>query len=160
MNGATLIGLLSRSIGAAHVFIYRRTGGRIGARWFGGDILLLTARGRRSGVQRTTPLMFFRDGADLIVVAGGRLDRPPDWCLNLRARPEGAVQIKQDRFPVRAEEVADHERARLWPLAPRILQGYRRYEQRSSRRIPLVRLRRVGATNPAHEPPLSTNAAP
>lgn len=87
---------------------------RIGGRLWGGNILLLTVTGRKSGRERTTPLMYERDGDGLIVVASnGGMDWPPAWWLNLHAHPAAVVEIDGERRTTRAEQANPAERARL-----------------------------------------------
>ena len=84
----TIIRLYSKLVTAIHVFLYRRSAGRIGRRFRGADILLLTVAGRKSGRRRTTSLMYRVDSDDLIVAASnGGMDWAPSWWLNLRANP-------------------------------------------------------------------------
>ena len=71
-------------ITALHRFVYRMSGGWIGGRLPGQRFLLLTTRGRRTGLERTQPLLYVRDGDDFVVVgSNGGDDRPPAWWLNL-----------------------------------------------------------------------------
>jgi deazaflavin-dependent oxidoreductase (nitroreductase family) len=125
-----------------HSFWYRMTGGLVGG-WAGAPMLLLTTTGRTSGAQRTTPLVFLRDGDDLVIIASyGGADRHPDWWLNLRAHPEAEVQVFAEQRAVRAEEATGDERARLWERITRTYPIYRFYETRTSRQIPVVVLRK------------------
>src|SRR5437867_5773224 len=72
-----------------HTFVYRLTGGAVGGKMFNGPVLLLTTTGRKTGKQRTTPLLYIEDGGNLAIVASsGGSDRPPTWWLNLRSNPE------------------------------------------------------------------------
>jgi deazaflavin-dependent oxidoreductase (nitroreductase family) len=104
-------------------------------------VLLLTTTGRRSGKARTTPLTFFRDGADLVVIASnGGADRPPDWWLNLQQTPRAVVQIGTDRLVVTARAASEQERERLWVVITATYAGYARYQERTTRRIPVVLL--------------------
>ena len=140
-------------VGRVHEAVYRRTGGRVGASLAGKPMLLLTTTGRRSGLPRTTPLLYYLDGDDPVIVASnGGQARDPAWCLNLRADPKARVQIGSDVFDALGEIVSDAERARLWPLLLAYNQPYRAYEKRTSREIPVVKLLRTGdATQPAGE---------
>jgi len=66
--------------GQEHVDRYRATDGEEGHDWQGSQVLLLTTTGRRSGEQRTTPLIYGRHGDDVMVVASkGGADEPPAW---------------------------------------------------------------------------------
>src|SRR5262245_62487452 len=90
-----------------HSAIYRLSGGRVGGRLSGMPMLLLTTRGRRSGRERTLPLLYVADEKGWVVVASNAGDdRHPAWWLNLRARPEARVQVGRERCAVRARRAA------------------------------------------------------
>ena len=132
----------TRMFTSVHEFWYRMTGGLVGG-WAGAPILLLTTKGRKSGAPRTTPLLFLRDGADLVVIASyGGSDTHPQWWLNLVADPAAEVQVFGERRKIRAEAASDEERARPWKRITRRYPVYRFYESRTSREIPVVLLRR------------------
>ena len=90
--------------GKEHVERYRATDGEEGHIWErGSTVALLTTTGRKSGEQRTTPLIYGTSGDDHLVVASkGGEDEPPTWYLNLQANPEAELQVLGDRFKVRA----------------------------------------------------------
>lgn len=129
-----------------HTAVYRATGGRIGHSFPGSPpMLLLDHVGARSGVHRTTPLVYVRDGDDVVIVASkGGHPKHPAWLHNLRAHPDTTVQVGSERRAVRAREAAPEERARLWPMAVETYSGYRGYQERAQREIPLVVLERRG----------------
>src|SRR4051812_11302632 len=64
-----------------HTSIYRATGGKVAGRVFKSPVLLLTTTGRKSGRERTSPLLYFEDGENLVLVAsnGGGAPPPPRW---------------------------------------------------------------------------------
>jgi len=127
-----------KTVGGVHKVLYRASGGRVGGRIWGLSILLLTTSGRRTGKARTTPLCFFRDGEDLVVVASnGGMDWFPSWWLNLSHEPRATVQVGRRQRAVRARETTPEERARLWAEVTSIAPGYLRYQQRTRREIPL-----------------------
>src|SRR5207253_244250 len=100
--------------GEEHVRRYRESDGADGHDWEGTQTLLLTTRGRRSGEPRTTPLIYGRDGDDLLVVASkGGSPTPPAWYLNLEPDPDVQVQLLGDRFRARARTATADEKARL-----------------------------------------------
>lgn len=128
-------------MGLTHRFVYRATGGRVVGRAAGMPVLLLTTTGRRSGKARTTPLTFFRDGNDIVVIASfGGSDVPPSWWVNLRHDPRARVTIGRRRAAVTARIATDAERERLWPQITRTYPGYARYQERTARQIPVVLL--------------------
>jgi deazaflavin-dependent oxidoreductase (nitroreductase family) len=102
-------------------------------------MLLLSTKGRRSGKTHTVPLLYLRDGGDLVVIAswGGR-DHHPEWYLNLCANPDSEVQVKGRRFQVQAATADAERRTRLWPWVLDAYDGYREYQSRTEREIPLV----------------------
>jgi deazaflavin-dependent oxidoreductase (nitroreductase family) len=137
---------LNRAFGA-HTALYRATHGRVGHRLPGlPRFLLLEHVGAKSGVERSSPLVYFEDGDDLVIVASkGGFPRHPAWFHNLRANPETTVQVGSERRRVRARIAADAERERLWPRAVETWAGYDDYQARTGRKIPLVILEpRVG----------------
>ncbi len=134
-----LVRLATHYLGALHRLLYRASGGRIGARIWGLPIVLLTTTGRTTGRPRTVPLCSLRDGQSLVVIGSyGGLDRPPSWWLNLQREPRAEVQLGRSTWTVVAREATGGERARLWTAVTERAPGYRDYERRTSRRIPVV----------------------
>lgn len=133
---------LQRAATAAHVWLFRKTGGRLGGAFGRAPILLLNTRGRRSGRRSTTPLVYLRDGADLVVVASaGGAPRDPGWCLNLRAEPRATVELAGGCRKVVAREADADEKERLWPIVVGVFRGFEDYRRRTTRDIPLILLR-------------------
>jgi len=106
-------------------------------------MLLLTTVGRRTGRRHTVPLLYLRDTDDLVVIAswGGR-DRHPEWYLNLQANPAAWVQLNHERYAVTARTADPDRRADLWPRILAAYDGYRTYQSRTEREIPMVSLTR------------------
>ena len=130
-----------RALSEVHLAAYRLSRGRVLGSVVGMPVLLLTTTGRRSGKARTTPLTFFRDGTDLVVIASnGGADRPPDWSLNLQQTPHAVVEIGTDKLAVTARAASEQERERLWVVVTAAYAGYARYQERTTRRIPVVLL--------------------
>ena len=133
----------ARRLSTLHTLAYRLTRGRIGHRLVNNDMLLLTTTGRRSGRQHTIPLLYLRDGNDLIVIAswGGR-DYPPHWYLNVAADPNVSVQIDGAGSDAVAHELDEPERSAWWQHAVTAYDGYAEYQSRTARVIPILRLTR------------------
>lgn len=130
---------LIRSIAFVHRFVYRASRGRLGSSLAGKPMMLLTTKGRKTGKERTTPLLYHRDGDALVVVASNGGDpRYPAWYLNLRAHPQAHVQVGRLTLRCRARVAGPEERARLWPMLLAEYAGYREYEVRAGRQIPIV----------------------
>jgi deazaflavin-dependent oxidoreductase (nitroreductase family) len=128
-----------RRLSRWHRRIYRLTGGFIGRRLVNNDMLLLTTTGRRSGRPHEVPLLYLRDGENLVVIAsyGGRPNYP-DWYLNLVAHPEAEVQIRGRRHEVRARVASSEERSVWWPRIVEAYEGYTEYQSRTDRPISVV----------------------
>jgi deazaflavin-dependent oxidoreductase (nitroreductase family) len=103
--------------------------------------MMLTTRGRKTGRERTTPVLYFRDGADLIVVASfGGNDMHPAWCLNLERCPEAEVIVNGERRRLLASQVSPEEKKRIWPRLVKMYPNFAVYQQRTGREIPLLQL--------------------
>ena len=124
-----------------HTFLYRLSGGKFGGR-FGkskSPVLLLNTIGRKTGRPRTTPLLYLRDGDDVILVASdGGAPKHPVWWLNLQAKPEAKVEIGRDTLKVMARQASAEERSRLWPLLVDMYGGYAEYQKKTTREIPVI----------------------
>ncbi|MGK5532412.1 nitroreductase family deazaflavin-dependent oxidoreductase [Streptomyces sp. URMC 129] len=128
-----------------HIRRYVETDGREGHLWRDGvPTLLLTTRGRKSGLMRRTALIYGRDGDDYLVVAsqGGKPEHPA-WYHNLVADPEVHLQVGADKFRARARTATPEERARLWPRMTEIWPDYDEYQTKTTRQIPVVVLTRL-----------------
>jgi deazaflavin-dependent oxidoreductase (nitroreductase family) len=131
-----------RLIASVHEFWYRMTDGFIGGNFMGTPMLLLTTTGRKTGTRHTTPLVYLEEGDDIVVIASnGGSDRDPQWWLNLKANPDATIQVGRKRTNVRAEAATADERVRLWKKITSRYSQYGKYGQRTSREIPVVRLR-------------------
>jgi len=130
--------------GQEHVKRYLETDGAEGHEWRGTTVLILTTTGRRSGEQRSTPLIYQPHGDDYIVVAskGGAPDHPA-WYLNLVANPHVGVQIKGERFHAHPRTAEGEERERLWKQMAEAWPDYDEYQKKTEREIPVVVLDRA-----------------
>ncbi|HYB71566.1 MAG TPA: nitroreductase family deazaflavin-dependent oxidoreductase [Candidatus Bathyarchaeia archaeon] len=127
-----------------HARRYIETGGRDGHIWEGVTTLLLTTTGRRSGLSRTTPLIYGKDGDRYVVVASrGGAPAHPAWYENLSAHPEVSVQVMADRFKARARTASKAERPALWKKMAAIWPAYDDYQAKTSREIPVVVIERA-----------------
>ena len=134
----------SHLYGQEHVRSYRETDGELGHDWKKGtSTLLLTTTGRKSGEERTIPLIYGKRGDDYVIVAskGGAPD-PPDWYLNLTEHPEVEVQVLADRFTARARTATPEEKPELWQEMVGHWPDYDDYQSRTDRDIPVVVLER------------------
>jgi proline iminopeptidase len=131
--------------GQDHVRRYRETGGEVGQIWKeGSTVLLLTTKGRKTGRETTTPLIYAEDGDRYVVVAShGGAPAHPGWYRNLVRHSEVEVQVGEDTFFARARTTEGEERERLWRKANEVWPHYDEYAKRTERVIPVVVLERV-----------------
>jgi F420H(2)-dependent quinone reductase len=137
---------LQRFFMNAHVAIYRLTAGKVGGyvsstnpRIGNRAFLLLTTTGRKSGRQRVTPLFYFPDGGNNVVVASNwGASVHPQWWRNLQTNPHARVQIRRQIIPVIARGATSEERARLWAILTARHPDFADYQQKTPRQIPLV----------------------
>jgi F420H(2)-dependent quinone reductase len=139
IRNSKFLALLMKYFARAHIWVYQRTNGRLGAKllWF--PAALITTTGRKTGKQRTTPTLYLRDGDRVILPAsfGGR-DASPGWYRNLKADPKVHIQIRGEHLDLIARDADDDERNLYWRKLIRIYPPYRGYRQAADRVIPLV----------------------
>lgn len=134
MMGAT--GL--RWMGRLNVPLYRLSGGRLMGKVNEAPVLLLTTTGRKSGQQRTAPVVYLADDESYVVIGSNAgHSRTPAWSLNLKATPEAEVEVGRRRVPVRARVAEGEERADLWRRHNEQYSGFDEYEARTDRDIAL-----------------------
>lgn len=112
---------------------------------WGDNLLLLTTRGAKSGLVRTTPLVYHRDG-DRYVIAASKGGAPthPDWYHNLVKHREAEIEVGTERFKVRATPIPKGpERDRLYAAHGNVFAAFRDYPKKTKRVIPVVVLERV-----------------
>ncbi|RZU76169.1 deazaflavin-dependent oxidoreductase (nitroreductase family) [Micromonospora kangleipakensis] len=125
------------------MWLYRRSGGKLGGKMFGAPVLLLTTTGRKSGRSWTVPLMYQTDGDRWVIIASnGGSARHPAWWLNLRSQPDASIQIARQTYLVTASETAGENRERLWRQMADMYKGYDGYARKTTRQIPVVVLQR------------------
>jgi deazaflavin-dependent oxidoreductase (nitroreductase family) len=131
---------LLRRVMGGHTAVYRASHGLIGHRFPGSPpMLLLDHVGAKSARKRTSPLVYGRDGENLVLVASkGGYPKNPAWFHNLRANPDTTVQVGSQMRNVTARVAEGEERARLWALMVGVYPGYEGYRKRTKREIPIV----------------------
>lgn len=122
---------------------FRSNGGKVGGPFEGAPLLLLTTIGARSGMARTTPVMYLPDKDRLIIFATkAGASTNPDWYHNLVAHPKATVEVGTETFDVTAVEVTGEERDQLYARQAALFPGFADYEAKTTRRIPVIALRR------------------
>ncbi|MGW0595071.1 nitroreductase/quinone reductase family protein [Streptosporangium sp. NPDC002607] len=123
---------------------FRANGGKVGGPFEGGDLLLLTTTGAKSGTERTTPLGYVRHGDSLLIV-GSNLGAPshPGWYHNLLAHPVVRVEVGTETFEALAVPAEGARREELFGHVVRVAPGYGDYQVRTTRPLPVVVLERA-----------------
>jgi deazaflavin-dependent oxidoreductase (nitroreductase family) len=99
------------------------------------QILLLTSTGARTGAQRTTPVLYLRDGGNFVQVAPNRgQEHNPSWYCNLRVNPAAKVTLAGSPRDVIAREVTGPQRDRNWQQGCDMYRAWNVYNKRSPHR--------------------------
>ena len=124
------------------IAVFRCTHGKRMAFMRGMPVLLLTTTGRKTRQQRTTPLMYLRDGENYVITASnnGR-DNQPAWFYNLQAAPQAYIEVPGQHLQVNASVATPAERERLWPQLVARAPFFADYQKGITRLIPMVVLR-------------------
>lgn len=124
--------------------LHRVSGGRVTVLDLAGlPNLNLTVCGRKSGVERTTPLLCVPDDGTWLI-AGSYFGGPkmPLWVGNLRAAGEASIEVDKQTVPLVATELEGPDRASAWQTMLKTWPNYAKYEERTDRVIPVFRLAR------------------
>jgi deazaflavin-dependent oxidoreductase (nitroreductase family) len=123
---------------------FRANGGETFGPFKGRPLLLLTTTGARTTESRTTPLVYSKDGDRIVVIASmGGAPKHPAWFRNLTAHPEVTVELGTEKFKARASVADGPERDRLYEQQATEMPAFNEYQQKTTRRIPVVVLNRV-----------------
>ena len=145
-RGAPWVVGVIKVMSRVNTWAYRVSGGRIGGSWRVGSALrapvpvcLVTTTGRKSGEQRTVPLLHLPDGDRVLLVASqGGLPKHPQWYYNVLADPNVTVQVGRRRRAMTAREATQSERAELWPRLVERYADFADYQSNTSRVIPVI----------------------
>ncbi len=137
---------LGKGFSVIHRGFVQLSGGRVGAKFRGQPLILLTTKGRKTGKDRTWPLVGLpidadhRDRGWVVAASNGGHDANPAWYLNLRADPSASVQDGPRTTAVQARDATPAERAEHWPRFVETLDTYAEYQEATERKIPVVML--------------------
>lgn len=123
---------------------FRANGGETFGPFKGRPLLLLTTTGAKSGDERTTPLVYSKDGDRLVIIASmGGAPKHPAWYLNLVTNPEVTVEVGTEKFVAKARVAEGAERERLYAQQAAAMPAFNEYAQKTTRVIPVVVLERL-----------------
>ena len=128
-----------------NVWVYRKSNGKFGSAGGGMKQLLLSVKGRRSGNPQTVTLPYWYDSDDTLVVVAsfGGAEKSPAWFHNVAdraANPTVTVQIRDTIHTAVATVLEGEEHEDVWARLSTDRPNYQRYQDRTERTIPLVRL--------------------
>ena len=139
-------GTALRTTTRLHTVLDRVSGGRLGRHFPGGQqVVWITTLGRKSGQWRRTPLLAVHEDGDpakpwLITGSNAGQEAMPGWVFNVRAHPEGTLEVEGVSTTARFEEATGEDRARLYAQLAEKWSAYATYEENAGREIPVFRV--------------------
>jgi F420H(2)-dependent quinone reductase len=135
--GSWIIG----KVGRWQTTVYELTGGRLWNTFLGGPVAILTTVGRKSGLVRKVPLLYLKNGDDVVMTASkGGMSKLPIWYYNVVAADTVDIQIGTDKKTYRMREATAEEEVLLWPKLEAMYPDYKDYRARTEgvRTIPVL----------------------
>ncbi|MEZ5538975.1 MAG: nitroreductase family deazaflavin-dependent oxidoreductase [Pseudomonadales bacterium] len=127
-----------------HIRRYLATDGEDGHLMNGFPCLVLTTVGKKSGEKRQAAVIYGKYGDSHVIIASkGGSDTPPAWFVNLAASGTGHIQVKAEKMDVTMRVAEGEEREKLWEMMTKVFPTYIEYQQKTTRKIPVVVLDRV-----------------
>ena len=128
---------------------FRTNHGKVGGYFEGRPLLLLTMRGARTGVERTTPLAYLADGERFVIFATkGGASTNPDWYYNVSANPDVTIEVGDRRIQAEARVTNEPERTELYRRQAERWPAFAEYPKKTSRTIPVIVLEPVEDAEP------------
>jgi deazaflavin-dependent oxidoreductase (nitroreductase family) len=128
---------------------FRDNHGRVGGPFEGAPLTLIHYRGRKSGREYVSPVMYLAadDDPGLMYVFASKNGAPenPEWYYNLTKAGSGNVEVGDDAFDVTVSEVTGDERDRIFAEQAARYPGFAEYAVKTAgiRTIPVLALRRT-----------------
>ena len=126
---------------------FRANGGTVQTMGFGRGLVLVHNLGAKSGTERINPVANIReaDGSRLIAASAGGAAKNPDWYYNLLAHPDVTIETPEGEERVHVIDLHGAERDAAWERFKQMSDGFRSYEEKTDRVIPVLRLTPVGS---------------
>jgi deazaflavin-dependent oxidoreductase (nitroreductase family) len=123
---------------------FRANQGKVGGVFNNMHLLLVTARGAKTGKESTFPVAYTKDNNNFVIVASkGGAPTNPDWNYNLVANPEVTVEVGSEKFHAKATNTTGEERERLFYQHAKQYPMFNSYKSKTTRVIPVFILERV-----------------
>ena len=130
-----------RNLGNWQAAIYSWTNGKLWNKFLGAPVAVFTIKGRKSGKWKKIPLLYLRDGENVVVAATqGGMSSYPIWYLNMVENPQVDCQIDAEKKTYITRRATQAEEERLWPLLDDMYDGYAEYRSRINgrREVPVM----------------------
>ncbi|MBT7334423.1 MAG: nitroreductase family deazaflavin-dependent oxidoreductase [Gammaproteobacteria bacterium] len=125
-------------------WLLTKSSGRISIAGLGAPTLLLTTIGRKTGINRATPLLYLKDSATPVILyvigSSGGQAQPPAWFLNLQHNSNVTVTRDGIAAPYKASTVHGPQQTELWRQFTQFNPGFTQYQNRVKRTIPIIKL--------------------
>jgi deazaflavin-dependent oxidoreductase (nitroreductase family) len=122
---------------------FRANDGKVGGYFKNTKLLLLHTTGRKSGQPRINPVATMPDGDRFVIVASkAGADSHPDWYYNVVANPEVHIEVGTEDFDALATVTEEPERSELYARVAELYPGFKEYEHKTTRVIPVITLTR------------------
>jgi deazaflavin-dependent oxidoreductase (nitroreductase family) len=128
---------------------FRANEGRVGGPFDGAPLVLLHHRGRKSGREYVTPMMYLPHDSEpniiYVFATKGGAPTNPDWYRNAIATGVGFVERGTETYEVTVRELTGAERDRIYAEQARRYPGFAEYARQTAevRTIPVLELRRA-----------------
>lgn len=123
---------------------FRENDGKVGGPFAQAPLVLITHTGAKSGTKRTSPLVYSRDGDNLVIIASkGGAPTHPHWYLNMIANPQVTVELPGETFEASVSQAEGAERDRLYRAQADQMSNFDEYAAATDRKIPVLVLERL-----------------
>ncbi|MCX4906705.1 nitroreductase/quinone reductase family protein [Streptomyces sp. NBC_00878] len=129
---------------------FRANAGQVGGYFEGARLILLTTTGARSGKPHTTPVGYYPDGGEsvLVIASAGGAPTHPAWFHNLVAHPQVTVETGVFTYEAKAEVLSGAARDKAFARAVEADAGWAEYQAKTTRVIPVVALHEIAVDGP------------
>jgi len=137
--------MMMRGWGRMNIALYRASKGKVMGKVMGKvrgmPLLLLSVAGRKTGVERTSPVAYFEDeGLFIITGSAGGAATEPQWFRNLRKADQAVIEVGADRMTVDVAIADEAEHKSLWAKLLADAPFFGKYEEQAGRVIPMAAL--------------------
>jgi len=128
---------------------FRANGGKVGGQFEGAPLVLMHHRGRRSGAEFVSPVMYLPDDTDpatiYVFASKGGAPDDPDWYLNLTTAGSASVEVGTETYDVTVTEITGEQRDTVYAEQASRYPGFAEYEEKTAgiRTIPVLALTRA-----------------